>query len=43
MRSVVGDDDQLSLSLTQGLEGLLVAEAELAGLHHQSQAGVDGF
>lgn len=41
--SVVGQDDQLSLSLAEGLQGLLVSEAELAGLHHQGQAGVDGF
>jgi hypothetical protein len=43
MWSVVGDDDQLCLSLTEGLQSLLVAEAEFAGLHHQSQAGIDGF
>ena len=28
-RSVVGDDDQLALSVPQGLEGLLVAQAVL--------------
>lgn len=43
MWSVVGDDDKLGLALTKSLQGLLVAEAVLAGLHDQGQAGVDRF
>ena len=41
--SVVGDDHQLALPIPQGLEGLLVAQAILAGLHHKRQPGVDGL
>lgn len=40
---VVGDDDQLSLALTKGLQGLFVAQAILSRFHDQSQAGVDGL
>lgn len=43
MGSIVGDDDQLGLALAQGLQGLLVSEAVLAGLHDQRQAGVDAI
>lgn len=39
---VAGNDDQLGLSVSQGLEGRLVAENVLAGLHYQRQTGVDG-
>lgn len=42
-RAVRGDDDQLRLALTQGLQGGLVAQAVLAALHDQSQAGVDSL
>lgn len=42
-RSVVCNDDQLGLALTQCLQGLFVAQAVLAGLHHQRQTGIDGF
>ena len=42
-RRVVGNDHQLALAVPQGFESLLVAEAILARLHHQSQPGVDGF
>jgi len=38
---VVSDDDQLSLALSQCLQGLFVAKHKLATLHHQSQARVD--
>ena len=31
----------LTLAVAQGLQGGLVAERSLAGLHHQRQAGVD--
>jgi len=37
---VAGDEDQFGLALAQSLEGLLVAQAVLAGLHHQSQTGI---
>lgn len=43
MGSVVGDDDQLGLSLAESLQGLLVAQAVLAGLHDQSQTSVDAL
>lgn len=39
---VAGNDDQLCFSVSQGLEGRLVSENVLAGLHHQRQTGVDG-
>lgn len=43
MGSIVGDDDQLGLALAQGLQGLLVSEAVLAGFHDQRQTGVDAI
>jgi hypothetical protein len=42
-RAVGGDEDQLGLALTQGLQGRLVPQAILAALHDQGQAGVDGL
>ena len=42
-RSVVGDDDQLGLSLSEGLQSLLVAQLELAGLHDEGEPRVDGL
>ena len=42
-RGVVGDDHELGLALTKGLQRLLVAQNVFAGLHHQSQPGVDGL
>jgi hypothetical protein len=39
---VAGDDDQLGLSGAQALEGGLVAQGDLSGLHHQGEPGVDG-
>ena len=42
-RRVVGNDHQLALAVPQGFEGLLVAEAILARLHHKRQPRVDGF
>ena len=42
-RSVVGHEDELGLAVTQGLEGLLVAEHVLATLHDKSQARVDAL
>lgn len=41
--AVGGDDDELSLSLTDSLQGGLVSEAVLTALHDQSQARVDGI
>lgn len=43
MGSVVGNDDQLGLALAEGLQGLLVAQAVLAGLHDQSQTSIDAL
>ena len=42
-RGVAGDDDELGLALAEGLQGLLVAQDVLAGLHHQGEPGVDGL
>jgi len=39
--SVVGNDHQLALAVSQGLEGLLVSQDILAGLHDQGESGVD--
>ena len=41
-RGVSGNDDELGLSSAQALEGRLVAEGDLTGLHHKRQARVDG-
>merc|ERR1719430_2420385 len=41
--SIVSDDDKLRLPISQGLQCLLVSQAVLPRLHHQRQAGVDGF
>jgi len=41
-RGVSGNDDELGLSGAQALEGRLVAEGDLTGLHHKRQARVDG-
>ena len=40
-RSVVGNDDQFSLSHSQGFEGLFVAQLVFAGLHDKGQSAVD--
>lgn len=40
-RRVAGDDNKLGLAGSEGLEGALVAESDLAGLHGQRQLGVD--
>jgi len=40
---VIGDDDQLGLSIPQGLDSLLVAKHKLTRLHNQSKSGVDGL
>lgn len=42
-RAVVGDDDEPSLSLTEGLEGALVAESVLSTLHHEGETRVDAL
>merc|ERR1719347_1586820 len=42
-RSVVGNDHQLGLSIPQGLEGLLIAQDILAGLHDQGKPSIDGL
>ena len=39
---VGGDDNELGATLADGLEGLGVAEAVLAGLHHKLELVVDG-
>lgn len=41
-RSVAGNDDELGLASSEALEGRLVAEGDLTGLHHKRQARVDG-
>ena len=41
-RGVSGDDDELGLASSQALEGGLVAEGDLTGLHHKRKARVDG-
>ena len=41
-RSVAGNDDELGLASSQALEGGLVAEGDLTGLHHKRKARVDG-
>lgn len=43
MGGIVGNDDQLGLALAEGLQGLLVAQAKLAGLHDQSQTSIDAL
>jgi hypothetical protein len=43
MRCVVGNDDQLSFTLTECLEGLFVAKAVFAGFHYKCQASIDGL
>ena len=40
-RGVVGNDDQFSLSHSQGFEGLFVAQLVFAGLHDKGQSAVD--
>ena len=40
-RSVVCNDDQFSLSHSQGFEGLFVAQLVFAGLHDKGQSAVD--
>ncbi len=42
-RSVVSDDDQLRLSLSESLQGLPVTQLVLAGLHDEGKPRVDGF
>lgn len=39
--SVGSDDDQLGLTGAQSLHGRLDTQGDLAGLHHQSEPGVD--
>lgn len=41
-RSVASNDDELGLSVAEGLQGGLVAEGDFARLHHKRQARVDG-
>ena len=41
-RGVSGDDNELGLASSQALEGGLVAEGDLTGLHHKRKARVDG-
>merc|ERR1719296_137887 len=41
-RAVVGDDDQLGLSLAEGLQSRLVPEGVLSGLDDQTELGPDG-
>merc|ERR1712029_503344 len=40
--SVAGDDDKLGLAGAEALEGGLVTESDLSGLHNKRQARVDG-
>ncbi len=42
-RAVGGQDDELSLTLTKGLQGGLVAQAVLSTLHDQGQTRVNGL
>lgn len=42
-RAVVGQDNELSFSLTDHLLGLFVAQHVLSTLHHQLETGVDGL
>ena len=42
-RRVAGDDYQLGLAAPQRLEGLLVAQHVLAGLHHEGEPRIDGL
>lgn len=39
--SVAGNDDELGLAHTDGLDGGLVAEGDLSGLHNKRKARVD--
>ena len=41
-RSVAGNDDELGLASAEALEGGLVSEGDLTGLHHKRKARVDG-
>lgn len=41
-RSVASDDDELGLAGSDGLDGALVAEGDLSGLHDKRKARVDG-
>lgn len=41
--AVARDDDELSLTLAERLEGRLVAEGVLARLHDEGKAGVDAL
>jgi hypothetical protein len=40
-RGVASNDDELGLAGAEGLEGGLVTQGDLSGLHHQRQLGVD--
>ena len=42
-RAVAQDDDELGLTLAERLEGRLVAEGVLAGLHDEGKARVDAL
>merc|ERR1740137_283934 len=42
-RGVVCNDDKLGLSVPEGLESLLVAQAVLTRLHHECQTSIDGL
>ena len=42
-RAVGADDDELSLSLTNALQGGLETQAVLTALHDESEASVNGF
>ena len=42
-RAVVGDEDELSLSVSGGLKGGLGSQSDFAGSHDEGQLGVDVF
>ena len=42
-RGVAGNDNKLSFAQPKLLQGLLVAKAVFARLHHQGKPGVDGL
>ena len=42
-RSVVGNNDELGLAQPEAVEGLLVAQEALAGLHDKGETRVDAL
>lgn len=42
-RRVTGDDNQLRLAGSQGLEGGFVSESDFSGFHDEGQTGVDSL